>query len=739
MTRYVNILLCAAGALCLCGCELPIDATIDSMDEVRMDELRANWFASTAGIPSPDQPGMENERLEAEIGENFGMRKHPDMPFYDAPPDQSGRFSGRAAPLGGGTPPVELSDEPVDCDFNFSQASLVDVLPVFRNALNFNYVIEGDVTGTVTMSLRTKLSRRALWDTFLELMNISGARVSCESGVVHIYPVGYAGSSLSLNSDEPGLEVAAFHLSNQPVNEMIPRLNTFIGRTLRAVELPSANMLLVLDRPEELAKVEMLLRELDVPNRRNWHRLVLPCRNVDAERIADELGQIMPVLGFQISTTRDKAPEGMIHLQALPRVQVIVASAANPDALEELARWHGLLDENNIGDQEQLFMYNVINSKAEELSAAVSSMFNVSGIQISSTGDGEATQNTDIGTPGTLPSNDATAPGTVFENPVRIFCDAVHNRLAIRTRPRTYAMIKAMLERLDTPPAQVLLQVMVVEVSLTDSIEFGVEFMLQDTVSTNWNAAGGTDYKTLVPSAQQNKQYGGKFYIYNPDNPEEKFGYITALASQSNIRVISSPQIACLNNHKAKITVGDKVPLITSETGNTASGDTILRKVEYRDTGIQLDVKPRATRGGRIIIDLNQEISQAQVNTTSTIDSPVIQNREVSTSMSLRDGQTIICGGIIRDKTVDDLDTLPIINSIPFLRRFLGDTNVQSDRTELLILITGTIIKEPTRLEALTGGFEQSIDSLIEYNNMPKKKITRQFKHSGSLDTWFFE
>ena len=485
--------------------------------------------------------------------------------------------------------------------------------------------------------------------------------------------------------------------------------------------------------------MELLLKEIDIPNHKNWHKTVLPCRNVDAVRLSKELAQIMPVLGFPVSITQDKAPDGSIHLQALDRIQVIIASAANAEALSELTRWQKLLDENNIGDQEQMFTYDVINGTAEELTMAVSAMFNVSGLQIMSNDSGKVTTNFNIGTPNNMPSNEIVAPGTVFEEPVRLYCDSVHNRLLVRTRPRTYAMIKALLERLDTPPAQVLLEITVIEVTLTDGIEFGVEFMMQNELTEEWSQSFGSDYKTLVPSAQQNQQYGGKYYIYNPDNPDEKFGYISALASHSNVRVISSPKISSLNNTKAEIVAGERVPLITSETGSTSSGDTILRRVEYKDTGIDLKATPRATRGGRILLTIEQEVSQAQVNTTSNIDSPVIQTRSLKTTMSLRDGQTVICGGMIRDKTVDDLDTLPIINSIPFLRRLMGDTNIQSDRTELLILITGTILKDPTRLESLVEGYEQSIDSLIEYNNRPKKNITRQFKHSGSLDSWFFE
>ena len=185
-----------------------------------------------------------------------------------------------------------------------------------------------------------------------------------------------------------------------------------------------------------------------------------------------------------------------------------------------------------------------------------------------------------------------------------------------------------------------------------------------------------------------------------------------------------------ISHNEAEISVGDKVPIVNSEITNTASTITtsdesstnLVRNIQYQDTGIILKVTPHVTRGNRITIDMEQTVSEAISNTTSSIDSPEIQERKLVTSMSIRDGQTIICGGIIREKRTDNLDSLPLIAQIPFLRRFLGNTDYSEERTEMIILISGTIIQEETALSELLKRYRESVNTLMEFEMKNKQQ-----------------
>uniref|UniRef100_UPI003FEEEAE5 type II secretion system protein GspD n=1 Tax=Alistipes shahii TaxID=328814 RepID=UPI003FEEEAE5 len=337
-------------------------------------------------------------------------------------------------------------------------------------------------------------------------------------------------------------------------------------------------------------------------------------------------------------------------------------------------------------------------------------------------------------------------PANLFEVPVKVFADAVNNRLIIRTKPRTYTMIKALLGKIDTIPPQVLFQVLVVDVSLNDSVKFGVEFMMKGG-SGNVTTQGGTNFSGLAPGSGQDSQSGGKFWVYNPKNPNQKFGYINALAGKTNVKVISSPQVLIASNNEAKISVGSKVPIVNSEitntqsiiTNNNDSSTNLVRNIQYQDTGVILKITPKVTRGGRIAIKLAQTVSEADSNTVSDIDSPVIKEQIIETAMSLRDGQTIICGGIIKEKSTDNLSTLPGIGGIPFLRRLFGDTDISTDRTEMMILITGYIVSEDSHLEELVKRYEQAVDTLIDFQTPAGQRKRKIDQNKGLVETWFIE
>jgi general secretion pathway protein D len=410
------------------------------------------------------------------------------------------------------------------------------------------------------------------------------------------------------------------------------------------------------------------------------------------------------------------------------------------------------LDKTDVGEQERVFIYSVVNGKADELSQALSVIFPVEGASLAAPTSGTTNSKTGATTSSggnafkgssstktKSSSNSPDGPGSVFEIPVKIFADAVHNRLVIRTTPRAYAMMKAVIERLDTVPTQVLLQMLVVEITLHKNTKFGLEFSGQGTGSAV-ESIFGTNYSNLTPASGQDAQYGGKVWIFNPNNPSEKFGYVQALAGNSNVKVISSPQVLAISHNKAKISVGSRVPLVQSEISNsqsvvTTASDTstsLVRNIEYYETGIILEVTPHVSRGGRITLDVSQTVSEAVNNTTSAIDSPEISERLIETSMSIRDGQTIIIGGMIKEQMVDNLDTVPFIGKIPILGRLVGDSDLTVKRTELLMLITGTVINENTRLQSLLKRYRETVEHLKEFHD----KNDGKKKESGFWDLW---
>lgn len=767
MSRFRNavcLLLCSAliGPL-FWGCATSKKALPKQEQEKReAEKRRKEWFKNADGKPISEQRSIEHELLTEEPS-TLSDRKKPENPY----PIYTDREKTEEPPV---TPPEERFDgrEKIKAEFDFNGATVTDVIPVFAELLKFNYLLDGKLNGTVTLSLKDELTRRQLWELFRQVMQTSNIYLTRQGNMIHFRPVeaiAQAAAGDGVNSDA---EVALFRLKNIGAKETASQIGQFLSPGLKPVELEERNLLLVVDTKENLRKVRQIVAQLDRPLRQGWAKMVIPCRNIDVSRLAKEAADVLPVLGFPVALNSDKPRPEEIQLTTVERLQIIVASAANYEALEELGRWINILDQSETGDQERMFIYNILNGNAEELVKALAVMFPVEGETLTastgssggsaSSGSGElfsssASASTSKTTTqsGSVKSAAKTGtqeegPANLFEVPVKVFADAVNNRLIIRTKPRTYTMIKALLGKIDTIPPQVLFQVLVVDVSLNDSVKFGVEFMMKGG-SGNVTTQGGTNFSGLTPGSGQNSQSGGKFWIYNPKNPDQKFGYINALAGKTNVKVISSPQVLIASNNEAKISVGSKVPIVNSEitntqsiiTNNNDSSTNLVRNIQYQDTGVILKITPKVTRGGRIAIKLAQTVSEADSNTVSDIDSPVIKEQIIETAMSLRDGQTIICGGIIKEKSTDNLSTLPGIGGIPFLRRLFGDTDISTERTEMMILITGYIVSENSLLEELVKRYEQAVDALIDFHAPAAQRKREIDQNKGLIESWFIE
>ena len=767
MSRFRNavcLLLCSAliGPL-FWGCATSKKALPKQEQEKReAEKRRKEWFKNADGKPISEQRSIEHELLTEEPS-TLSDRKKPENPY----PIYTDREKTEEPPV---TPPEERFDgrEKIKAEFDFNGATVTDVIPVFAELLKFNYLLDGKLNGTVTLSLKDELTRRQLWELFRQVMQTSNIYLTRQDNMIHFRPVEAIAQAAAGDGVSSDAEVALFRLKNIGAKETASQIGQFLSPGLKPVELEERNLLLVVDTKENLRKVRQIVAQLDRPLRQGWAKMVIPCRNIDVSRLAKEAADVLPVLGFPVALNSDKPRPEEIQLTTVERLQIIVASAANYEALEELGRWINILDQSETGDQERMFIYNILNGNAEELVKALAVMFPVEGEMLtastgssggsSSSGSGElfsssASASTSQTTTqsGSVKSAAKTGskeegPANLFEVPVKVFADAVNNRLIIRTKPRTYTMIKALLGKIDTIPPQVLFQVLVVDVSLNDSVKFGVEFMMKGG-SGNVTTQGGTNFSGLTPGSGQNSQSGGKFWIYNPKNPDQKFGYINALAGKTNVKVISSPQVLIASNNEAKISVGSKVPIVNSEitntqsiiTNNNDSSTNLVRNIQYQDTGVILKITPKITRGGRIAIKLAQTVSEADSNTVSDIDSPVIKEQIIETAMSLRDGQTIICGGIIKEKSTDNLSTLPGIGGIPFLRRLFGDTDISTDRTEMMILITGYIVSEDSHLEELVKRYEQAVDTLIDFQTPAGQRKRKIDQNKGLVETWFIE
>lgn len=633
------------------------------------------------------------------------------------------------------------ADEEVDVMLVFNSVQLVDTLPAFADVLGFNFTADSELKNTVTLNLNSIMTRRELWETFDEMLKLAGAGVVKNGQLLQIMPAAKMPSMPSLrvrNRFDGSSEVISYALINSNAKEIAAQIKPFLSKEGVLVELTRQNVLLISDNSANIPKLKQILDVVDQPGRTRWPRLVIYCNNVKPSKIATELSEILPVIGLPVITDLNRAEDpGAIRLNSVDRLQLIVATAPNEESLEEIQKWIKILDNSDSADQERAYIYKVAHGKASELAQALSVIFTTQGSTLTVDTSAATTRTEQITTQRTQTATQ-TPQGTsstsailnrnstnnllntqidresgVFDTPVRVFADGSSNRLIIRTTPRTYAMIKALLDRLDVVPAQILMQALIVEVNLNKSNEFGIEF---NTIGQSGNVGTdvGTNYNNLDPNNKSAE--GFKFGIFNPKNPDEKFGFLRALAGREKLKIISSPQLVVTSNTEAYITVGQDVPILTQDITNNNSEGNVTRAYTYRQVGIILTITPQITSTDLISLDLVQEVSEAIPNViTSASDTPVINIREIKTSMTVANGRTMIIGGMIQEKLDDDMKSVPILADIPVVNRLVGSTAISTKRTELLVLITCYIINEKSPVEDMVKRYNESVKTLARF------------------------
>lgn len=290
------------------------------------------------------------------------------------------------------------------------------------------------------------------------------------------------------------------------------------------------------------------------------------------------------------------------------------------------------------------------------------------------------------------------------EDPVRIIADPVKNALVIYATPNDYREVEAVLKRLDTIPLQVLIEATILEVSLDDELRYGVEWFFNsgdNSFSLSSLATGAVG--SIFPGFSYALRTGDIRFIVN------------ALESVTNVRVVSSPLLLVLDNQTAALQVGNEVPISTQSSVSTlAPGAPVINSIEYRNTGVILDVTPRVNTGGLVTLELGQEVSDAVLTTSSTLNSPTFEQRRVESTIAVQDGEAIAIGGLIRDRDERTNSGAPLLKDIPLLGFLFGTTANQNTRTELLILLTPRVVGSQEEAQRLTNEIRRRLHGVTE-------------------------
>ncbi|PIK72013.1 type II secretion system protein GspD, partial [Methylobacterium frigidaeris] len=302
---------------------------------------------------------------------------------------------------------------------------------------------------------------------------------------------------------------------------------------------------------------------------------------------------------------------------------------------------------------------------------------------------------------------------------IGIVADDANNSLVISATRNQYDKILRILGRLDAMPTQVLLETVIAEVTLNDSLAFGVQWFLKESGS-RFNLASIDTDKAAKAAATR----GTTGLIASAIRGVPGFNYLlagtdfnvvlNALQGVARVNVISSPNITVLDNRTAKLQVGDQVPII-KQSGQSAltAGAPILNQIEMKDTGVILSVTPRVNKNGLVVLDINQEVSDVVPTTTSQIDSPTIRQRRVATSVAVSDGHSLAIGGMVQEKAQITNENLPVLSDLPVIGAAFRNRVDQRVRTELLVFIRPRVIRGTVEADRIAEDFRHQFRAMM--------------------------
>ena len=470
------------------------------------------------------------------------------------------------------------------------------------------------------------------------------------------------------------------------------------------------NVMLVTGGASDRASLRAMVEQFDMDWMAGMSFALITLQRADSRRMVEDLNQIV---------NADNSPSaGLVRLIPLTRLNAIVVVSPQPQYIDDVRYWAEELDREGEASEKRLHVYRVQSGRASDLAGVLSSLFGTGGAAAPQAGNKTAAQGTGAAANPATAANpipvtaatprDTTQAGQQLRlgegnQTISVTSDDANNAIVVYATTREYEVIERALRKLDVLPLQVLIEAMITEVSLNDSLRYGVEWYFK-AGNSNLTLTSGT-------STQPVQSLPGFSYLLSQGNGIQ--AVINALDEVTNVNVVSSPRLLVLNNQTASLQVGDQVPVATQSSVSTlTSTSSVVNSIEYRDTGVILKVTPRVNDSGLVLLDISQEISDVSTTTSSTLDSPTIQQRKVSSSVAVQDGQTVALGGLIRDNVRRKESGVPLLKDLPVLGNLFGASTNSRGRTELLVLLTPHVVRNAADAQAITAELRRNIATI---------------------------
>jgi len=618
-------------------------------------------------------------------------------------------------------------------ELNYEQIEIRQILEELSDALGMSIVIDPSISGKITMrtSPNQPLKNKDLWAVLNMLLNESGISLEKKSG---LYYAKKSPTTIPVNLGYPSLlkdpnisaALQITPLRNISVSAALTVLKPIIGSKTKISQIAQLNMLAIIGSKEHLSKINGLLELIDSDPFKHRGIRLYKIKNAEAKKIANELSDILKLV---------EGDKSSYQVLGLERINSLLVVAPPRRGFKPVDRWINILDESEDNAlQEQVFIYHCKSVKCETLAGTLNSIFEKSDSKKDKSTKDNSTDKANVfrtvpkdslniksknkskkSTTNTTNKKVTSTKTNSADIDVTIVAESDTNTLIVRTTGKDYRSLLETIKYMDQTPLQVLVNVVIAQVSLKKGQSLGLDWKYQtgnSLVQSNLGKAStvtdGSPLGLIISGASGNFSAS-----------------INALASDGDVNILSRPSLLIANNQEGAINVGKEVPVQTSSTTNLdavtigTTGTQVTQEISYRNTGIELTVTPHINEDGIVNMEIKQSLSSIEGSTTSqdAAFKPTFSNQDITSTVVVADGETIILGGLIDSVTTYSDSGIPVLKDIP-LAGYLFKTQEESvERRELMLIITPRIIGPNTDLTQFGKEFTDRFISLGHYLN----------------------
>ena len=476
---------------------------------------------------------------------------------------------------------------------------------------------------------------------------------------------------------------------------------TFTSGDLGITEDPQRNTLLLKGDLSTIGQAIDIIEVLDQPALRGRHGVIIEPQFLEVEAMANDITMLMEAEGYKVSGSGGFTSIMLIPLQSVDK---LVAFATDPRTLGHIEQWARTLDaEQRQTIEDAVFTYEVQHTQAEEMTDTLNGILGVA--------TGRAGGSSDLaGGTGESGPGGGSRSGRIG----RIVVDKNRNMLLFRGSGQEWGELLGVIKELDKPVPSVLIELLIAEVTLSDEEQSGFEFMFRSTLGDGRSLTGGT----LNTLGLQDKAFS-----LTLDSAGQTRAMLNFFYDDKRVMIRSRPRLLVKSGETATLEAGNEIPVVvqSSDSDTQLGGSTnVLQQVSYRKTGVIMEIEPIVQANGLVDLSISQELSEARpADATSLTGTPTILNRRISTSLTLRDGGSLVMGGLISNSASSGQAGIPGFGRIPGLGRLFRSDTFSEDRTELMIMVIPYVVANFEEGRELTERIREELELHKQYMREP--------------------